>query len=370
MSCKRGKHEETLSKELLDIILKEIKNSKESSCDSMAVDSSDSEDETIHKDEIVMPEPAKKLPSETISPLESIKSISQINDSNFYQNNWFTNKNQNKFSTPGEIRAMVKSVGYQNSMLTSNSAYAKENIRTFDYPRSNNKDKKLKTSYLEDVIFKLDKCSGKVKKENNTVSPGVETLKNLTRALKYKSNRGSKTENSTNLSLVQEKEVNKQNEEKSVASKMTQSSGNSFENKNFLNNCCKPEKGDSMSSPASRDNVQPCIVVSLKEILENFHEKSEKQTQTNVGPIKLSKACAAESRELRLSMNNNMLFPTAKTMSQEGEKKASKRRYRKSIRQPAGLASVVWSFVTGASMTNILYEDKPLSVCSSRNKCS
>jgi len=356
MSRKRGKHEETMSKELLDIILKEIKNSKESSCDSIGVDSSDSEDETIHKDEIVMPELTKYPPLEKISPLETVKSVSQINDSNFYQNNWFTNKNQNKFSTPGEIRAMVNSVGYQNSMLTSNSAYAKENIRTFDYPRSIKKDKKLKTSYLEDVIFKLDKCSGKIEKENNTVSPGVKTLKSLTQALKYKSNR--QIEKSSNLSLVQEKEVNRQ--EKPVASKITQSSAHAFENKNFLNNYCKAEKGDSMSSPASRDSVQPCIVVSLKEILESFHEKSDKQTQTNV---------AAESRELRLSMNNSMLFPTAKTMNPKEGNKTSKRRYKKSIRQPAGLASVVWSFVTGASMTNILYEDKPLSVCSSRNKC-
>jgi len=356
MSRKRGKHEETMSEELLDIILKEIKNSKESSCDSMGVDSSDSEDETIHKDEIVMPELTKYPPLEKISPLETVKSVSQINDSNFYQNNWFTNKNQNKFSTPGEIRAMVKSVGNQNSMLTSNSAYAKENIRTFDYPRSVKKDKKLKTSYLEDVIFKLDKCSGKIEKENNTVSPGVKTLKSLTQALKYKSNR--QIGKNSNLSLVQEKEVNRQ--EKPVASKTTQSSAHAFENKNFLNNYCKAEKGDSMSSPASRDSVQPCIVVSLKEILESFHEKSDKQTQTNV---------ATESRELRLSMNNSMLFPTAKTMNPEEGNKTSKRRYKKSIKQPAGLASVVWSFVTGASMTNILYEDKPLSVCSSRNKC-
>ena len=360
MSRKRGKHEETMSEELLDIILKEIKNSKESSCDSIGVDSSDSEDETIHKDEIVMPELTKYPPLEKISPLETVKSVSQINDSNFYQNNWFTNKNQNKFSTPGEIRAMVKSVGNQNSMLSSNSAYAKENIRNFDYPRSSNKDKKLKTSYLEDVIFKLDKCSGKIKKENNTVSPGIETLKSLTQALKHKSNRQSKIEKSSSLSLVQEKEVNRQKEEKPVASKITQSSVHPFENKNFLNNYCKPEKGDSMSIPASRESVQPCIVVSLKEILESFHEKSDKQTQTNV---------AAESRELRLSMNNSLLFPTAKTMKPKDGNKTSKRRYKKSIRQPAGLASVVWSFVTGASMTNILYEDKPLSVCSSRNKC-
>jgi len=367
MSRKRGKHEETMSKELLDIILKEIKNSKESSCDSIGVDSSDSEDETIHKDEIVMPELTKYPPLEKISPLETVKSVSQINDSNFYQNNWFTNKNQNKFSTPGEIRAMVKSVGNQNSMLTSNSAYAKENIRTFDYPRSVKKDKKLKTSYLEDVIFKLDKCSGKIEKENNTVSPGVKTLKNLTQALKYKSNR--QIEKSSNLSLVQEKEVNRQNEEKTVASKITQSSVHSFENKNFFDNYCKPEKGDSMSSPASRDSVQPFIVVSLKEILESFHEKSDKQTQTNVAPRKMCKACATESREMRLSMNNSLLFPTAKTMNPKEGNKTSKRRYKKSIRQPAGLASVVWSFVTGASMTNILYEDKPLSVCSSRNKC-
>jgi len=353
MSCKRDKHEEAMSKELLNLILKEIKNSEEFDRDSIAIDSSDSENE------ITMHEPIKKS-SETITP------ISKISDSNFYRNNWYKNHNQNKFSTPGEIKAMVQSVGYQNSMLTTKSVYAKENIKSFEYPRNNKRNKGSKTPDLEDVIYKLDKCSGKVKKENKNIFSAAETLKKLTQALKNKNYQPSKTENRTNLTFSQEKRVENQQQEKPSTFKMTQPFKNY--NKNVLKNVCRPEKGDSMLNPAPQEKVQPCIVVSLKEVLENFREKADKQTQTNVAPRKLSKACAAESSEMRLSLKNNMLFPTAKTKIMEGEKKLSKRKCKKNIHQPAGLASVIWSFVTGISMTNILYEDKPLSVCSSRNK--